>query len=194
MPCPVPDLDTAQLERVRQAARILALRALGDGDAAEEAAQETVVRLIETVRAGRWRREEGSLGAFACGIARHVITDALRRQGRVVPLPAEVADLAARDPDPLDQLVSDGEAARLREALAFLAPADHELLRLSYFEGLSSGEIALRLREPGPRIRKRKSRALDRLRAAFFAAGHAAAPPANALVEGGVSGRPGRGS
>ncbi len=73
----------------------------------------------------------------------------------------------------LSALVSATEGARVRDALGLLSAPDQELLRLCYFEGLSPGEIARRLGEPADRVRKRKSRALERLRLAFRGApGH----------------------
>jgi DNA-directed RNA polymerase specialized sigma24 family protein len=42
------------------------------------------------------------------------------------------------------------------------------VLRLSFYEGLAPAEIAERLAEPAPRVRKRKARALDRLRLAYL--------------------------
>ena len=60
-------------------------------------------------------------------------------------------------------------SARAREV--FPAPtsfaADRDLLGLCYFEGLTAVEIADRLGEPPERIRKRKSRAVERLRQAL---------------------------
>jgi RNA polymerase sigma-70 factor (ECF subfamily) len=154
----------------------MALRALGDPEAAEEVAQETLVRTVAALR-DRDPEDPRKLGAFVAGIARHVIADALRARYRAVPLdtvPEHV--LPASDPDPLDALVSSAEAARVRAALAALGARDRELLRLSFFEGLTPTELGARFAEPVARIRKRKSRALERLRRAFArgSAGHEA--------------------
>lgn len=165
----VHDLDPVELQRIHEGARIIALRRLGDLEAAEEAAQETVARLLEALREGRFR-EGGDLGLFARGIARHVVTDVLRQRGRVLPFHAEAAAGPGAGTDPLDRLVADEEATRVHEALEALSPEDRRLLRLCFYEGLAPGEVAARLGEPGTRIRKRKSRALERLRRAFFPA------------------------
>ena len=77
----------------------------------------------------------------------------------------------ARTEDPLAALVSAAERARLRDALARLSHGDCELLRLSFFEAVTPTQLARRLGEPVERIRKRKSRALERLRRAFFGEG-----------------------
>jgi len=147
---------------LRSGLEIMARRALGDGAAAEDAVQETLARTLTALRANRLERRE-KLGAFVAGIARHVIADLHRERSRVVPLLPGAADAGAA-PDPLARLVSDGERRRVRRGLAALSETDREVLRLSYFEGLSPAEIARRVAEPAPRIRKRKSRALERLR------------------------------
>ena len=67
-----PELEA--VEQLRLGLRIMALRALGDPEAAEEAVQETLVRALEALREGRPRDPE-KLGAFVRGIARHVIAE-----------------------------------------------------------------------------------------------------------------------
>src|SRR5205823_14121599 len=104
--------------------------------------------------------------------------DILRARGRLLPSEAVAEQQHAQaPPDALDQLVTAEERVRVRAALNGLASADRELLRLCYFEGLTPTEVAGRLGEPAERVRKRKSRALERLRAAFHGrhSGHGAA-------------------
>ena len=72
------------------------------------------------------------------------------------------------DSDPLSLIISKQQREQLRVALVELSAADQEILHLSFFEGLTPAEIADRLNEPAERIRKRKSRALLRLRSAFL--------------------------
>lgn len=172
------DATAARLEELRPGLRLLALRSLGSSDAAEEAVQETLARAVVAVGKGQ-PADPAKLPAFVAGIARHVIADAQRARHRVVSLegvPASAHPVA--DDDALAALVSRAERERLRAALTQLAPADRDLLRLCYVEGLTSAEIAGRLREPPERIRKRKSRALERLRCAFQGeAGHTLVSP-----------------
>ena len=73
-------------------------------------------------------------------------------------------------PDALKALVSAEERARVRAALLSLSESDRDLLGLCYVEGLAPTEIAERTGEPAERIRKRKSRAVERLREAFHGA------------------------
>lgn len=169
-----PELDVEQL---RLGLQIMALRALGDPEAAEEAVQETLVRALEALRDGRPRDPE-KLGAFVRGIARHVIADIHHARKRSAPLDAvpETQRRTSSD-DPLGSLITAEERDQVRRALAQLAPGDRDILHLSFFEGLSPAEIAERLGEPALRIRKRKSRALRRLREAFSrGTGHESRP------------------
>lgn len=69
------------------------------------------------------------------------------------------------------ELVTDDAAratpdhARVRDALAALAPGQREVLELAYFEGLSCTEIAARVAIPVGTVKSRLAAGLDRLRA-----------------------------
>jgi len=157
-----------ELATLRAGLCLLARRELGDADLAEDVAQETLARTLAAWAEGRIR-DTARLGAFARGVARHLIADAHRARRRVAAgeLEASAAGVVAERPDALQDLVTREEAAAVRAALAALSPADRELLALLYVDGLRSEEIAARLGEPGARVRKRKERALERLRGLF---------------------------
>jgi RNA polymerase sigma factor (sigma-70 family) len=162
-------LTDEELARLGAGLRILALREVGDADVAADVVQETLARTSLAVAAGRLR-ERAALGAFARETARHVIADVRRRAGRVVPLDTSAAasSVAASDADALDGLIASEDLARVKTVLEELSESDREILRLSYEDGLTPGEIATRLRARSDRIRQRKHRALERLRALFF--------------------------
>jgi RNA polymerase sigma-70 factor (ECF subfamily) len=156
------------LERLRLGLQIMALRALRDPDAAEEAVQETLVRAVEALRDGRPGNPE-KLGAFVRGIARHVIADVHRTHQRTTHLQdTPQAMHPTSGDDPLAALITAEERDHVRAALTQLSAGDREILQLSFFEGLTPVEIAERLGEPPLRIRKRKSRALNRVRRALL--------------------------
>jgi RNA polymerase sigma-70 factor (ECF subfamily) len=147
---------------------IMALRALGDRDSAQEAVQETLTRALEAIRDGRIRQPE-KLAAFVRGIARNVISELQRDRQRLIELGTEPSSaLVADPPNALDVLISEHEAEQVQRAVSEMTQSDQEILSLSFFEGLTAAEIAERLGEPAGRIRKRKSRALARLRRAFL--------------------------
>ena len=167
----------SDLELLRSGIRLMALRALGDPDAADEVAQESLARAVEVIRCSE---KTANLGAYVAGIARHVIADRFRAEARIVSID-RVDSEALRDEttDVLTLLCSEGEMASVRLALAQLSDDDRDLLRLCYFEGLTPTEIAGRMGVPPERIRQRKLRALERLRIAFGGhaqSGHAGAP------------------
>lgn len=175
------------LEHFRPGLELLALRTLGSADASREAVQETLARAVVALANGQ-PSDPARLPAFVAGIARHVVVDMLRARRRVVSLESlPPTDQASPNADALTALVSAAERARVRDALSQLSNADRELLRLCYFEGLTPGEVAARLREPADRVRKRKSRALERLRQAFHGESHESASattnPAKGLSE-----------
>jgi RNA polymerase sigma factor (sigma-70 family) len=182
-------LGAETLATLRAGLRLMALRALGDADAAEEAAQETLGRALAALADGR-APEIHNLGAFVHGIARHVIADVRRARWRLVG-----ADALANQPDPastedaLGRAVAAEERERVRAALRRLSSGDREILHLSFYEGLTPAEVADRLGEPPLRVRKRKSRALERLRRVFLGAapGHdAMASPTNSGEQDGA--------
>lgn len=155
------------LEHLRPGLELLALRTLGSADASREAVQETLARAVVALANGQ-PSDLGKLPAFVAGIARHVVVDMVRAQRRIVSLDSlPLTEHPAPAADALSALVSTEEHARVRAALGSLSATDRALLRDCYVEGLSPTEIAARSREPAERVRKRKSRALDRLRAAF---------------------------
>ena len=164
-------VDPAQLEVLRNGLRIMALRALGDADQAEDIVQEAMLRALHAVTpevAG----DAARLGAFVGGIARHVIADVRRRQLRFTALPSELP--AAHASDALSELIQADERRAVERALASLPARDRSLLHDSFFLGLSPAALAAASGEPAERVRKRKSRAMERLRTALLAARHEA--------------------
>ena len=164
------------LELLRGGLRIIALRALGDPDAAEEAVQETLSRAVIALADGRLA-DRDKLAAYVAGIARHVCSHMLRDRKHTVSLDGdESSGMAPVDPalsthsDPLEALITAAETKRLRLAFRELPRADQRLLRLCFHDDQTPAEVAAKLDEPPERVRKRKSRALDRLRRAFLGA------------------------
>jgi RNA polymerase sigma factor (sigma-70 family) len=179
-PEPVTLPRAADLERLRDGLRIIALRALGDPDAADEAVQETISRAVIALADGRLA-DPAKFAAYVAGIARNVCSHIRRDRKNTVSLDgADATGMPVADPaletrsDPLEALISAAETERLRVAFSALSPEDQRLLRLCFHEDRTPAEVAAALAEPADRVRKRKSRALERLRRAFLgnAQGH----------------------
>jgi RNA polymerase sigma-70 factor, ECF subfamily len=143
---------------------LLALRTLGTADDAEEAVQEILTRALEAIRADRVPAGV-PLPAFVYGIARHVLADVgrLRKKERT-HLDADLTPLAANQSSPLESLIRQEEQDQVAWALARLPAEDRHLLTRCFLEGESIQDIAERSGLPAERLRKRKSRALERLR------------------------------
>jgi RNA polymerase sigma-70 factor (ECF subfamily) len=145
--------------------RFIAERALGDPAAADDIAQEAVLRAMNAV-ADKARRRIEDIPAFIHGIARHLIADALRERGRYFAHDSRDV-LREEDTPALETIVSAETRARVVHLVAKLARSDRELLIMSFERGMSSREIARELGESAENIRKRKSRLLERLRVNF---------------------------
>ena len=145
--------------------RFLALGALGDVDEAADATQETIIRALKAIAGQRGAPVKDPV-AFIYGIAKHVIADALRLKSKTVSLEL-THSLSASETDVLDALVSKEDRGRLRAALGSLPRAERALLVMTYVRGMTSADIARRLGESADVIRKRKSRAVEKLREEF---------------------------
>jgi RNA polymerase sigma factor (sigma-70 family) len=125
-------------------------------DLVDEVTQETMMATICAVREGKLRNP-ASLAAFVYGIARLQLADATRRYARHSgdPLPADLEQAApAVDPD----LVT-----AARREIENLNETDRRILSLTLIDGFHAGEIADELGMSADLIRKRKSRALQRI-------------------------------
>jgi RNA polymerase sigma-70 factor (ECF subfamily) len=140
----------------------LAVRSLGDPELAEECMQDVFASVWRT--AARFDRSRGSLGTWVVALARNRIVDAARARARR-PLPGgEAADgVAAADDDPAAALERVDRAERVARAMASLPPNQLDVIRLSYFHGLTQREIAVRLQIPLGTVKSRMRLGLDRL-------------------------------
>jgi len=161
--CPPPDPAALLPHTVEGGLLVVAVRSLGDVEEARDAVQEALSRALAAIRGDRLPPGV-PLEAFVYGIARHVIADVQRRRVRERGAMGDPGDVAAPGPSALDVLVRAEEREAVVLALAVLPAADRELLERCFVQGERVAAIAARLGEPADRIRKRKSRALERLR------------------------------
>jgi len=137
-----------------------AVARLGDRDEAATVVQET---LLAVWRRPRSHTGEGSVAGWIFGIARHKIGDALRARRRRPPPVAD--DGPARPgtvvPDPAPVVV---QRADLQEALGRLSPEQREVVFLTFYAGLSYGEIAAMTGIPPGTVKSRMYHARRYLR------------------------------
>ena len=111
---------------------------LGSRDAAEDAGQETFVRLWE--RREHWR--DGSARALVFRIGRNLAFDIRRREKRFNDWAATEADVVAVGVDPDDPAEASECEQRFRRALASLATGRREVIELVRLRGLTHREAA----------------------------------------------------
>jgi RNA polymerase sigma-70 factor (ECF subfamily) len=139
------------------------LRILGSEPDAEEAVQETFVRVWRS--APSYDRSRAGVGSWILSITHNLCIDELRRRRRrVQQLPALDAssDMASneRTDDTAEQKIV-GE--QIREALQGLPGEQRSAIELIYFHGLSSQEVGRILGVPAPTVRSRLRLGLLRL-------------------------------
>ena len=143
------------------------LRLLGDETVAEDAFQQTWVRVAERISRYDAARP---FGPWLFGVARNLALDHLRRRRpESLDERPEPEAPATPDADPFARAVARQQGARLAEAVAGLAPLDREVLSLRFEEDLALPELAERLAVPLPTAKARLYRALTRLRERLLA-------------------------
>jgi RNA polymerase sigma-70 factor, ECF subfamily len=123
-------------------------------DDAEDVVQETYLKLLHHLEAGR---DGSNLRAWLFTVAAHDCRDRMRRRARWLPwTPANDVGVA---PEPLPD--EDGRLRTAREALSRLAPRDRLLITLRA-QGLSYREIAGAARLRPASVGRLLARAIDR--------------------------------
>lgn len=152
----------------RYAGRVMALlvKMLGSRAIAEERLQDVFVELWR--RAPQYDRGRASVSTWVITIARSRALDTLRARARRrsdAQVPSDDAQLAAPDSDRPDERAAEAmRRQRLAAALATLSDDQRAVLELSYFRGLSHGEIAAELDLPLGTVKSRILGAMKALR------------------------------
>lgn len=163
---------------MRHADRIVATayRMLGERSAAEDAAQETFLRLW--TNASRWRPQGASFSTWLVKIAANVCIDRLRRRGREVREDAapELQDRAMRADERL--MARDRDRA-LHRALSALPDRQRAAIVLVHLSEMANGDAAQALGVSIEALESLLARGRRSLRAALIA-------DRESLVEGGT--------
>lgn len=140
------------------------MRQGADPNTAEELAQETLLTVWR--KAALYSGDKGSATTWIFTIARNLRIDRLRREFPWQELPEGHDETASSDILP-DEAVSEAERrSRVQEVLASLPSDQHEVVSLSYIEGLSHSEIAGRLDLPLGTVKSRMRLAYQKIREA----------------------------
>ena len=131
---------------------------------AEDLAQDALLNVWR--KAHLFDAHKATAVTWIYSIARNLRIDAVRKAKRVKELPE---DLWLSDNDkPADEMLVDAQSARsLAVMLDTLPPEQKTILRLSFYEDLSHGDIAKALSIPLGTVKSRLRLAMIRLKAGF---------------------------
>jgi RNA polymerase sigma-70 factor (ECF subfamily) len=136
-----------------------------DAATAEDLTQEALLTVWR--KASLYAADRGSAATWIFTIARNLRIDRLRREVPWQELPTDREEQPAEEALPDEAMAENERQVRVRAALAQLPPEQHEVVALSYLDGLSHGEIARRLGLPLGTVKSRMRIAYQRVRAAL---------------------------
>jgi RNA polymerase sigma-70 factor, ECF subfamily len=140
----------------------VALRVLGNAEAAEDILQEVFMQIWRTP--GLFDATRGSLPGWLAVIARNRAIDSLRKRRPET----DIADVVVCvEPDLVRGADSGRAIEKIRSALLTMPPPQRSALEMAFFEGLSHNEIAEKTGEPLGTIKTRIRAGLLTLRKAF---------------------------
>lgn len=149
----------------RYASRVhaLTLRILGESMLAEEATQDTFLKLWS--RARQYLAERGSLLVWLLTIARRTALDRLRLEDRRPTLSnSEDPDMAWQSIASEDSLTSEARWRSMYFSVQSLPEEQRQVIELAYYQGLSQSEIAEMLGWPLGTVKSRMRAAMEFLR------------------------------
>jgi RNA polymerase sigma-70 factor (ECF subfamily) len=138
-------------------------RALGNPALAEEAAQDTFMKVWRNPAA--WDAKRGRFSSWLLTVARYTAIDLLRaeqRQPTDTAEPIEDMHLAAGTGRPDDPLLRDGHL--LRSLIAQLPPEQAQVVTMGFFHGYTHSDLAEKLDLPLGTVKTRVRLGLQKLR------------------------------
>lgn len=128
---------------------------------AEDALQDAFLKIL---RGASGYRDDGNARAWAMSVARNSAIDLLRRRQKETAEDGEVLDSLSREGDFAE---SYAEADKMNRLLAILDGTDRDIVVLKAVDGFKFREIAGIVGITAEAARKRYSRAIKKLRAAY---------------------------
>lgn len=164
----IADQDQAALmelyQRFGSSVYGLAIRVLQDSQLAEEATQDTFLKVWQ--KAEQWDPSRGQVSSWLLTIARYAAIDRLRREQRhssvAGPYLDSLADHASAPAKFGDQRWLDGQL--LRQYMATLPEEQALVIELAFFQGMTHSELAEHLNWPLGTVKTRLRSGLQKLR------------------------------
>jgi RNA polymerase sigma-70 factor (ECF subfamily) len=138
----------------------IAIRILGDAGAAEDVTQAVFLKIWTAPD----RFESGNFAGWIARVARNQALDVLRRKSNSE---TELSEAMPNSDLLEEQVFSDIDAARVRDALSQLPAEQREPIELGFFNGITHAEIARQTGIPLGTIKTRIRTGLRRLRSSL---------------------------
>ena len=139
--------------------RAMALTRLHGAPGAIDITQDTILAVLQALRAGRLR-EPAKLPAFVLSTARNLISGHRRQEARSREILQDPPEEAAQSEPPFLRLDNQRRLSLVGEALDRLKPPDRRILHLTLVEGLTSREISPIVGLSRNAVRTRRARAV----------------------------------
>lgn len=159
------ELARRHRDRLLEAIRSWSKFQVGPPVDAEDVVQESFLRAFGSLGGFEWQ-DEDAFFRWLCGIARRALAQAIKDSLRAAR-PDERLQAHSRDPSPSRALGREERFDRLEAALERLSPDHRQAIRLCRIEGLTSAEVARRMKRSPEAVRQLLVRALRDLREAF---------------------------
>lgn len=110
----------------------------------EDIQQETLCRVLKTLRNPDGLRDARKLGAFVCAVCHHVTLELSRSENRYEPSERDFDDQAAAGQDPDAALINEQRRRQVSKILDKLEERDRKLLRAVFLDELTAPEVCRR--------------------------------------------------
>lgn len=137
------------------------------GAMADDVRQETLFRVLKTLRSGPGVSQPERFGAFVNSVCNNVLLELLHRKKRDGEPPEDPPETADHRIDIDGSLISEERKRVVAKVLDGLSPKDREILRLVFFEDLDRKAICDRLKVEPDYLRVLLHRAKAKFQAAY---------------------------
>lgn len=136
-------------------------------DLIEDARQETLVRVLHTLRMKGGIATPHALGAYVNSVCNNVLFEMYRAESKSPTLTDELPEIASHESSVESEMVSEQNRAKVRRVLMELPPKDRELLYAYFFAESDKDAICRRIGVDREYLRVLFHRAKNRFRDGF---------------------------